>query len=551
MKKLSSESKDPTISSALVPDLISFDDSDDIPTPSSNTGSSVGHSSNLVVLENFLEQDENPVIEIEKDTTHFETLPRVFLPRYYVDNFAEFSRLGSALHTLTPIERSVRLVHFTARKLILSGGLVDGSISVRSWDQKTSSLVSAGDFLGHRNPVICFASDFIAGTPTDVIASCDTQGQVLVWTIYLGKRSAASEAAYVMSKRAQRSFRTEPCLESCLSLSSEMGILVVSSFLNIRVFSIERDELFKRIDLSAVLCGCDWEDGNIVSSPSLQRISHSNPFCEFTTNRVSAVDNSGSEILHEKLASASIKSIAVCDSGFIAVSVEGILSSGEPRFLILSLYLSGTVTGVYSGSSSTTFMDCPNGGSTLIVGSENGIVTLLKCDNLKVIFTFSPSSQCKATCNLQKSGKHPMTPSLMSFSSNAVGPAPIVSVIVGPDPCHPALMCISTSGGELFLRPLPDFLKWERNRAPSALAQLVSRPLQAVKGTLQQAQNLGVWTTEQAESLAQNARLFADDAIGELKKVSLEFLTLILFIITFDADQQRLNLERCWKLFWA
>lgn len=40
-----------------------------------------------------------------------------------------------------------------------------------------------------------------------------------------------------------------------------------------------------------------------------------------------------------------------------------------------------------------------------------------------------------------------------------------------------------------------------------------------MKGTIQQAQNFLSSTTESATVIAQNARQYADEAIGELKKV--------------------------------
>ena len=69
---------------------------------------------------------------------------------------------------------------------------------------------------------------------------------------------------------------------------------------------------------------------------------------------------------------------------------------------------------------------------------------------------------------------------------------------------------------------MPDFIKWEKNRSPSAFAQLASVPLQAVKGTLLQA-------AETAGVFAQNARSLADDAMTELKKVSF-FFAFDLFV---------------------
>lgn len=97
--------------------------------------------------------------------------------------------------------------------------------------------------------------------------------------------------------------------------------------------------------------------------------------------------------------------------------------------------------------------------------------------------------------------------------------SPIVTITLGPDPLHPSLLVITDQLGDLYLQPLPDFIRWERQRSPSALSQLVTGQIQAVKGTLQQAHNFIASTTESASMIAHNARQYADEAIGELKKV--------------------------------
>jgi len=91
----------------------------------------------------------------------------------------------------------------------------------------------------------------------------------------------------------------------------------------------------------------------------------------------------------------------------------------------------------------------------------------------------------------------------------------IVCISVGPDGAAPALLCITTAAGHLFLQALPDYVKWERLSRPSTVAQLVNVPIQAVKGTIMHAQN---WTQETAGVLVQNARSLADDALVELRK---------------------------------
>ena len=90
--------------------------------------------------------------------------------------------------------------------------------------------------------------------------------------------------------------------------------------------------------------------------------------------------------------------------------------------------------------------------------------------------------------------------------------------------------------GELYFKPLPDFIRWEKTRLPSALSQIVNAPLQAVRGTLQQATSFGAWTSEQAGALATNAKSFADETITELSKVSsFQSYDLQIVIVTIAA----------------
>ena len=82
--------------------------------------------------------------------------------------------------------------------------------------------------------------------------------------------------------------------------------------------------------------------------------------------------------------------------------------------------------------------------------------------------------------------------------------------------------------GELYVKPLPDFIRWERGRVPSALAQIVNAPLQAVRGTIQQATSLGAWTTEQAGALAHNAKSFADETLSDMVRTSMYMYSIYI-----------------------
>jgi hypothetical protein len=87
-------------------------------------------------------------------------------------------------------------------------------------------------------------------------------------------------------------------------------------------------------------------------------------------------------------------------------------------------------------------------------------------------------------------------------------------VRLGPNPEAPAVICVSAASGALYLRPLPDFVKWERTRVPSALTALVSAPMAAVRGTIMQAQTIAA---EAAGVLAENAKTFVAEKLTKSK----------------------------------
>ena len=92
------------------------------------------------------------------------------------------------------------------------------------------------------------------------------------------------------------------------------------------------------------------------------------------------------------------------------------------------------------------------------------------------------STPASATSNTMPSASESMN---FTESRSTVNNA-IICVRVGPSPDTPSLLCVTSAHGALYVRPLPDFVRWERTRIPSALSQLVNVPIQAVRGTILQ-----------------------------------------------------------------
>mmetsp|Transcript_32207 Transcript_32207/g.44173 ORF Transcript_32207/g.44173 Transcript_32207/m.44173 type:complete len:1891 (+) Transcript_32207:3429-9101(+) len=242
-----------------------------------------------------------------------------------------------------------------------------------------------------------------------------------------------------------------------------------------------------------------------------------------------------------------------------------VTESSNHRHSLLSYSMSGCLTGIASSeylsqhhsiaspksglSSPITFLSCPDRGNVVIAGQQDGSVVLYLASNLSIIFKFKPHLCCTlqtlqvslSSSNSSSTGSHLASAAASSSSSNrgntgstlrekdkergrsrsisqdvqhlSVAASPVLCVRIGPNKQSPAVICVTTESGNIFFRALPDFYKWEKNRTPSALAQLAAVPLQAVKGTIQQAQN---WTAETAGVLAQNAKSLAE----ELKKMN-------------------------------
>ena len=72
---------------------------------------------------------------------------------------------------------------------------------------------------------------------------------------------------------------------------------------------------------------------------------------------------------------------------------------------------------------------------------------------------------------------------------------------------------VTSLSSAVYIKALPDFITWEKRRSPSTLLQIANAPLQAFRGTIQNAQT---WTSDTAFNL----KSFASDAIEEAQELA-------------------------------
>ena len=323
-----------------------------------------------------------------------------------------------------------------------------------------------------------------------------------------------------------------------------MGIVIVGSLGGISVFSIERNERFRYIDVASEL---PPHAAPVSSGHAVHRADS-----EVTTSSIPLVDK-----LWECNSDCVIKNISASDFGSIIAYLEVVPvvddhnSSQDPDrnttpmknnhdqresrpslYAIVSYSVSGTKTGFLEMSSRVTCLNCPGRSYIVTVGTEDGAVFFLHCTTLDILFSFRPNENCvrltssgevMAATPRQNSDKQRKSASGDALQVHGIPASAIVRIRVGPKLDRPILAAISNSSGHIYLMAFPDFVKFERTNSTSTLAQIVNAPIQAVKGTLQQAQNLTMLAGDAAGSFAQNAKGIADDALGEaqnfLKKV--------------------------------
>lgn len=496
-----------------------------------NPGLFIPTSAAIKILAN-----NEPVLDIEKDTTHYNAIPRIILSKSY-------SYL-STVQSLIPVHEDhhndtvCNLVQFTfANKLLLSTGYVDGRVLVKELDKSSGLIRYASDFNQHKSQVICLASDCIPSASTDVIVSCDVSGILLVWTISRIRSSGGNSSSSsvgggdeygncVISRRPQRIFRCRPCKFMSCDVSCNLGIIASSSNGFINLYSIERDEKIRSFQtIACTAVGTVIAGEGQVSSGDLSETSRTMSFA------ASAINACGD--LEENIY---VRHLKLSDEGFVAIHYTNVSCTVSH---VDCYSLNGCLVSQYTTSDTViTFFDCPRRGSVVVIGCQNGAVALLSIYDLTVLFEVSPHTSAVyasvggndpyssfPTPNNSDKALFQGEGSNNSNNSNnnsvqSLPESPIVNIVLGPNPLAPSLITVCTLSGEMYIIPLLDFIRWEKTRTPSALSQLVSAPIQAVKGTIQQAQNFISSTTETATAIAQNARSFADDALGELKKIN-------------------------------
>ena len=403
--------------------------------------------------------------------------PILFLDREVSAALDAISRIPIATNLTSDRLSNVVLITPSGR-YALAGGKLDGSICVREIDRKSGFIKTEGDFRSHRSPVLHIAADTIPNATTDAIASCDASGLVLVWTVseirhQIGNLKDAFERESVISRRPQRVFRCVPSPDVCCDISCKMGIVVVCCGIEVNVFSIERDErlqFFRATDQ--------------VLSVNDKRTARRLTLC-----------NDGIIVMHVER--------------IVEILIDGVDVTFEKEHNIEAYSLGGNLLASVQSTSSITFLQSPIRGDVTLVGHADGKVGIFRSHNLEELISFMPHASCVLA--------HPASWNVAQLADMQA--SPIVHVKAGPNAERPAILIISTQAGTVYLRPLPDFVKWERDCNPSAFSQLVSVPLEAVRGTIQSAHSTVTQLQANAQTMAANASRLADDAVSEFKRL--------------------------------
>lgn len=417
-----------------------------------------------------------PLVIAEKDTTHFDIVPRVPLAK-----LPALTKSASDQLLLS----AQRYIHFSqSGALVLTAGRKDGCISVREIDTLSGLVKTAADFKAHHDRVICISSDVIPGGMTDVFATCDMSGVVLIWTIAIDK---AANVRHI-SRRPQRVFRCPLHPPKCCDLSWNMGIVVSGGESRLAIHSIERNETIRMLDV--------WTT-----------------FVDRGSTASASADGS----------------TVACDIVRLCLSNEGVFVANiittdetKPKSLkavvrsyLASYTIAGVLTGLVEMESEVSFLSCPGRGSVICSGDNDGSVRLFSVHKLAVLWFSQPHRVFVRSVTTNDIPFKQTGPSAGSQGSNESDPeaSPILAIVIGPDVDHPAVMCVSSLCGALYIFPLLDFVKWERSRSVSALSQMVTVPMAVVKGSLQQAQ---AWTSDAAGVLATNAKSISDEALKKI-----------------------------------
>lgn len=531
---------------------------------SKSSASETGALEPVVVAPKQLLSKQDYLIGVERELSHFDLIPRVPLVRPYKAHWIEAllrmpaaSSLAAAGMApdklLVPVtQQTVNSIVFSRScNLLITAGHVDGRVAVREIDNRTGFIKAAADFTAHRRRVVALSTDAIPSGNTDVMATCDEAGIIMVWTILRSKNDQQlGGVGYVVSRRPQRLFRCDPQPDMFCEISWQMSVVAVASGTKISVFSIERDELIKTfyVDITPAPT-----PGPAVASTMEHDHVH-NPNHRVGCAAAYTSNTGGSPAA--STANAVSRRMVLSDFAVVIMHIESFEATTDAFgnntvacvHSVVATTLSGCRTGLLRCHAPVTYLSCPDRNEYLTLGFSDGTAQICCALSLTVLFSFQPHTsavECPllsntkdtalrnseiATRDLQASRRRTVAggedlgqaaavnsgTTDSCYRAPVIEVSPVISISLGPNRASPTVVCVMTEAGHLYLKALPDFVRWERVRTPSTLQQLASVPMQAVKGTLMQAQN---WTAETAGVLVQNARSLADDALGELRKV--------------------------------
>ena len=343
---------------------------------------------------------------------------------------------------------------------------------------------------------------------------------MLVWTVSRVSHNGHSSSAggggrvdkkCIISRRPQRQYLCAETAHMSCDVSWNLGVVVASHDTSVSVFSIERNERFVsfRVDTEEQLA--PWLPVHDLLEPCSEAYIHRICLCDDGYILLALA------ILPVPLPSNRLHADGAQMQNALAVySVRGqfVQRSCHPNETKVSPDRRTVIV-----KSPVTFLSVPGRGNVGISGHENGSVMFFDVRNLELLHEFRPHDR-SLTCIFSST---PHSGSNSTERGGVVVPAPetsaVISAKLGPRQDMPAVLCITTASGGFYVCALPDFIRWDRVRSQSTLAQLVHAPMAVVRGSLQQAQNFTLLASDGAGQLAQNAKSYADDALAKVAHV--------------------------------
>jgi hypothetical protein len=371
-------------------------------------------------------------------------------------------------------------------------------------------------FNAHICTVTCMASDHWAlETHITTIASCDCSGVLMLWTIkrtlstYQGKR-------YLISRRPHRVFRGLTSPSASCDVSLVLGIAILASCNIISIFSIDLD--VKLLDI------------HVLNSINLSRGD--------SESRGATACN--------------LRKVAMSDSGTIVAYIEKFASSGDAydsiTHIVAAYSIAGRVTSLIELPYAVTHMSCPNRGEITMCGLADGTLLFMRSSNLEIVYNSRPREECGVVTVLSQSGPG-VPPTVSAFAHKPVdietsssnrssskssgsgsvesdieGKA-ILSVRVGPRLDRPALVVASDASGLVYMIPLPDYVKWDRDHKLTLdMGEIVTKPVTSIINTWKSAQD---FTLDASASIVNGAAAIG----GFFSKVRHPFVTYYCYDI--------------------